>query len=215
MSDLENPVACGHCYNISKMEIIGNGYVTETEDVDENYSFEYGDTYQIVKCPACNKINFVSFSWHEHWPEARPNYIVLYPQNGAEPVGLPDHILKAYRAAEKVRTVYISAYAILLRRILEEVCLNRQAQGSNLAAMLKDLASKQEIPEKLVNVAKGLRELGNIGAHAGEGELGEDEVPILKALCDAILEYIYSAPHLAELAESKLNKIKRKNRNDS
>ena len=74
--------------------------------------------------------------------------------------------------------------------------------------MLKELAAKNEIPDKLVKVASGLKDFGNIGAHAGSGDLTEKEIPILNALCSAILEYVYSAPHLATIAENKLKTIK-------
>lgn len=79
-----------------------------------------------------------------------------------------------------------------------------------LASMLKELADKNEIPQKLVKIASGLKDFGNIGAHAGSGELTQKEIPIVNALCIAILEYIYSAPYLATIAEDKLNSIKNK-----
>ena len=77
-----------------------------------------------------------------------------------------------------------------------------------LASMLKDLANRNEIPDKLVKVAQGIKDFGNMGAHAGIGELSENEIPIVATLCTVILEYIYSAPHLATIAENKLNAIK-------
>ena len=76
--------------------------------------------------------------------------------------------------------------------------------------MLQDLANKNEIPNKLVDVAKGLKDFGNIGAHAGIGELTKKEIPIVEMLTRAILEYIYTAPYLATLAENKLKSIKGK-----
>jgi hypothetical protein len=38
----------------------------------------------------------------------------------------------------------------------------------------------------------------------------EKEIPIVNALCSAILEYVYSAPYLATIAENKLTTIKTK-----
>jgi hypothetical protein len=40
--------------------------------------------------------------------------------------------------------------------------------------------------------------------------LTEKEIPIVNALCSAILEYVYSAPYLASIAENKLTTIKTK-----
>lgn len=168
-----------------------------------------GTQYSILKCPACKKINIVSHFWHDALEE-EAEYDFLYPQNASYPIGLPNKILKAFESAEKVKTIDVNAYAILIRRLLELVCLDRNATGGTLAAMLKDLANKNEIPDKLVKVASGLKDFGNIGAHAGSGELTEKEIPIVNALCIAILEYVYSAPYLATIAGDKLKAIKTK-----
>jgi len=211
--DLSKITSCGHCFNISAMPTIG--YVTkndEYEDADYGYMVgESGTTYCVLECPACKKINIVYYDWHDGMEsDDEVEYNLLYPINQKYPLGLPDKILSAYKAAEKVKTIDVNAYAILMRRMLELVCIDRNAKQGTLAAMLKDLADKNEIPQKLVNVAKGLKDFGNIGAHAGSGELSEKEIPILNALSKAILEYIYSAPHLATLAEKQLERVKKK-----
>lgn len=204
---------CGHCHNISAMPIIG--CVTkndEYEDVDFGRIVgESGCTYCILECPACMKINIVYYEWHDGMEsEDEYEYELLYPVNQKYPLGLPNKIFNAYKAAEKVKTIDVNAYAILMRRMLELVCIDRNAKEGTLVFMLKDLADKNEIPLKLVNVAKGLKDFGNIGAHAASGELSEKEIPILNALSKAILEYIYSAPYLATLAEKQLEKVKSK-----
>ena len=195
------------------MRIIGS--VSDThEDFDPQYgpSGEYGTIYSVLECPACKKVNIVCYSWHEGIEsDDEVTYEILYPEDKNTPIGLPSNILKAYSAAEKVKTIDVNAYAILLRRLLELVCIDRNANGQTLALMLKDLANRGEIPDKLVNVAKGLKDFGNVGAHAAIGELSESEIPIVATLSTAILEYIYSAPHLAAIAEAKLYAIKSKN----
>ena len=73
---------------------------------------------------------------------------------------------------------------------------------------MADLASKGEIPTKLIGVANSLRILRNIGAHATLGELTPGELPILENLCRAILEYVYTAPFLVEEAEKRVRLLK-------
>lgn len=62
--DTLKSLACGHCFNISKMEIIDNmeDFITSYDDYTESYVEEYAGTfYQLTKCPACNQVNiFVS-----------------------------------------------------------------------------------------------------------------------------------------------------------
>jgi hypothetical protein len=208
--------SCGHCSNIAQMKIIGS--VSDMEEYNENdYDPmngpppEQGIIYSVLKCPACSKINIVSYFWHDSMDYDNDiTYENIYPPDKNIPIGLPENILKAFRAAEKVKTIDVNAYVILLRRLLELICIDRSAKGGTLAAMLSDLAGRNEIPDKLVKVAEGLKDFGNIGAHAGIGELSENEIPIVTTLCTAILEYIYSAPYLATIAEKKLNTIKKK-----
>lgn len=206
-------ISCGHCSNISAMEIVAQAFHNLVDEGDFDISHgpppDEGNYYDILICPACKKETIMKYFWHDFMEtEEDVNYKVIYPINKNIPFGLPENIKSAYEAAEKVKTIDVNAYAILMRRLLELVCLDRKSTSGTLAQMLNNLASKNEIPTKLVDVAKGLKNFGNIGAHAGSGELSEKEVPIVNALTKAILEYIYSAPHLATLAENKLKEIK-------
>lgn len=210
--NLSKLISCRHCGNVAKMEIVGHVNDDQTDyDPEDRPVGAWGIHYNVLRCPACEKINIVSYTWHDGIEsEDEISYDFLYPQNPNYPIGLPEKILTAYKAAEKVKSIDVNAYAILMRRLLELVCLDREASSGTLAAMLKELADKNEIPQKLVKVATGLKDFGNIGAHAGSGELTEKEIPIVNALCSAILEYVYSAPYLATIAENKLISIKSK-----
>lgn len=205
-------ISCRHCGNVSKMEVEGSAYVDESwEDDIHGPGPDQGTHYDILKCPACEKITIVTYFYHEFMDsDEQINYEFLYPQILDCPTGLPENIFQSYKAAEKVKAIEVNAYAILMRRLLEQVCLDRGAKSGTLASMLTELATKGEIPQKLVKVALGLKDFGNIGAHAGSGDLSVEEIPIVTALCNAILEYLYSAPHLADIAEAKLKLIKSK-----
>lgn len=212
--ELSKLTSCGHCSNISHMKIIGSVNDTHIHN-DPEYGpvVDSGTIYSVLECPACKKVNIVTYGWHDEIEsEDEIDYEILFPKESSLPIGLPDNVASTLKAAEKIKTIDVNAYAILLRRLLELVCLDRKAKGATLALMLKDLAGKNEIPDKLVKVATGLKDFGNIGAHAGSGELSAKEIPIVKALTLAILEYIYSAPHLATLAETKLTAIKIKSK---
>lgn len=194
------------------MRILGNVNNLQSEvDPEHGLIGAWGTMYNVLECPACKKAIIISYGWDAGMEsEEDVKYKILYPIDKNIPIGLPVNIQKAFKAAEKIKTVDVNAYVILLRRLLELVCIDRKAKGATLALMLKDLSDRNEIPEKLVKVAKGLKDFGNMGAHAGIGELSEKEVPIVATLCTAILEYIYSAPFLATIAEDKLNAIKSK-----
>lgn len=204
-------VVCGHCLNETIMIEIGSvsKKIEYSGDMPEEYLPEVYDVYTVLKCPTCKEINVFTYFWNENWDaEEDVKLDILYPQNVDYPLGMPENIKEAYNSAEKARFIGANAYAILVRRMLEMVCLDKKAEGKDLANMLSYLAQKGDIPDKLVKVASGLRNFGNIGAHAASGNLTEKEIPILKALARAILEYLYSAPYLANQAELRLNQIK-------
>jgi hypothetical protein len=138
------------------------------------------------------------------------SYKILYPAPEKTQKGLPRSVREAYEAAQNVKHISVNAYGVLLGRVLEIICDDRGAIGDTLDEKLKDLAEKKEIPEKLVDIATGIRQLRNIGAHVSLGELTEQEVPILNDLTRAILDYVYSAPHLASVAASSLLALKAK-----
>jgi hypothetical protein len=210
--NLSKLLSCKHCGNISKMEIVGNitDYI-KGEDPEFGYINFHGTKYSVLKCPACCKINIVSYFWHDAMEsDEEITYDLLFPADTIYPVGLPEKISDAFKAAEKAKSFDVNAYAILTRKLLELVCLDRGAKKDWLAKMLRELANAGEIPEKLVEIASKLKDFGNIGAHAGSGDLTLEEIPIVNALSIAILEYVYSAPFLATEAENRLNEIKNK-----
>jgi hypothetical protein len=79
-------------------------------------------------------------------------------------------IKKGYESTRMVKYADAKAYAVLMRRILELICEDRQAGGDTLYKKLVILSSRNEIPSNLIDVAHGLRNIGNVGAYASLGE---------------------------------------------
>ena len=207
---------CRHCRNKAPMEIVG-GYSGLREYCDERsgITWDAGYVYQIDCCPACSGITLRRYGWHSgSMDPSEIEYEVLYPGSHEVPRGLPEAVQKAYEAATRVRSIDANAYSVLLGRVLEIVCQDRSAKGDSLAARLRDLSSKGEIPERLSQVADGLRQLRNVGAHPSLGELTAAEVPVLDNLTRAILEYVYTAEVLVQEAENCLNRLKTKKTSD-
>ena len=208
---------CGHCQNNAPMEIVAH----YAEDLSDPFPESYADSwrsitrdvaeiYQLCKCPACHRVTLRHCIWSDDIHPDEIEFHFLYPQTEKKLAGLPQDIETAYNAALQVRTISPNAYAVLLGRVLEMVCEDRSATGKNLYSKLSDLANKGEIPTKLVDVAQRLRDLRNVGAHATLGELTESEVPILDTLIKALLEYVYAAPQLVELADQRLRALQTK-----
>lgn len=137
-------------------------------------------------------------------------YESLYPSKTPLPMGLPADILKMYEIAEQIKHLDAGIYAMTLRKVLELVCHDKKAEGRWLINKLQDLTIKGEIPRNLVMVVDKLKDYGNFGAHEATDTISPEEIPMIEALCKAVLEYMYTAPYLAALAEKKVNAINNK-----
>jgi len=200
---------CGHCGNVAPMEIRSTvSQVRNHEDPRTGYPWEAGFVHELLVCPACDGIILRRYFWHDNFDPSEIKMEVVYPRQMEVPVGLPATIQQEFEAALKVRSASPNAYGVLLGRLLELVCDDRGAEKGKLSARLQDLSTRGEIPSKLVDMAEKLQELRHVGAHASVGELTAAEVPILDSLCRAILEYVYSAPHLVTQAADTLQKVR-------
>lgn len=204
------PLTCRNCNNIARMKILAE--VDDSETLwEDTYQYERGTTYNLLKCDACGIVNIISDEWDELCfnPHEEINYTFLYPQDPKIPLGLPEKILTALKKANKIKPIDVDSYAVSLRKLLELVCKDKNIEGDTLPKKLEALVKKNQTPEKLIKISKGLTEFGNIGAHGSDIELTPKENEILESLSLALLEYIYSAPHLADLAEKKVIELNR------
>jgi Domain of unknown function (DUF4145) len=208
---------CRHCGNFAPMNIVASYYLStkpEPQDPQEEYYDQYapknGYNYELLLCLACKKITLREYWEHDYMATEDIEIETLYPAQGVKLFYLPSSIQKAYEAALKARAIDANAYAILLGRMLEVVCEDREVKGNRLIDKLEALAKKGEIPDNLLGVAHGLRMLRNIGAHEPLEGLSSDEIPILDDLSRAILEYIYVAPTLASQAVERSQRLKKK-----
>lgn len=208
--EFTDPMRCGHCTNVAPMKK-GSTYSTVHTKFDEHTGNDWdeGEIYKILECPSCEKVILQKEYYHDLLDgDQLPPDEILYPSSNVLPIGLPDSIAKGFNAALKVKPIDANAFGVLIGRVLEMVCEDRKAKGRDLNARLEDLATRGEIPNNLVGVANGLRNLRNVGAHAFIGELTPRAVPILNSLAIAILEYVYSAPRLAKIAQEQLAMLK-------
>lgn len=196
---------CNHCHNTVTMPIVAT--YSQVRDRDEHgLAWAEGNVYEILRCPACDGVTFQRGYFNDQFPEEWDS-VVLYPTKAEKVDGLPPEIERAYAAALAVKGIEAHAFAVLVGRLLEIICRDKGAQGKSLFEQLNSLAQKGVIPQQLIDIANGLRNFRNIGAHAAGVQLSENEVPVIEALCRAILEYVYGAPHLVGLAQETLDKL--------
>ncbi|MBX3579715.1 MAG: DUF4145 domain-containing protein [Rhizobiaceae bacterium] len=108
------------------------------------------------------------------------------------------HAAGAYRGA-----------ALMVRRLLEELCDDRGATGGNLKGRIASLSSVAVIPADLLAAADELRILGNDAAHVEAKDyniIGKEEAEIAIDLSKELLKAVYQYSSLVARLKSLAKK---------
>src|SRR5882724_7137404 len=129
-----NPLKCSHCQNKAPMEIVADYSAVQERSDDQGspgdvFTWESGWIYQLEKCPACDGIAFRRYYYHDAMDPSEVEYELLCPSGEKAMRGLPPKIHSGYEAARKVRNIDANAYGVLLGRVLDSICEDRQATG--------------------------------------------------------------------------------------
>jgi len=108
---------------------------------------------------------------------------------------IPKQIVKTFEEALDCHAnECFVASAIMVRRTLEEICVDRGATGNNLKEKIKDLQSKIVLPKELLAAMDELRLLGNDAAHIKAKEyenISNKELSVAFEFTKEILKGIY------------------------
>jgi len=129
-----------------------------------------------------------------------------FPRSSHLHSSVPEAVSKAYEEAYRIRSIAPNAFAVQIRRALEAVCADRGETRGNLAAKLRNLSNKGEIPPVLSEASDILRLLGNIGAHGLSGSVHPLQAYALDDFFRVIIEYLYIAPSKIEDFRARMKK---------
>ena len=82
----------------------------------------------------------------------------------------------------------------MVRKTLEELCLDRKSAGDNLKERIRSLGAKVVLPQELLEGLDDLRLLGNDAAHIESQEfnkVGQEEVEIGLEFAKEVLKSVY------------------------
>ena len=148
-------------------------------------------TVGIRVCPNldCKEIVFVVIDGSGK-VAALPNEVLDF-----DPSNIPNPIAGSLEEAIKCHSIQCyKAAALMVRRVLEELCEERAATGSDLKARVTALSKIVVIPHELLKAADHLRLLGNDAAHIEAKTyqtIGEQEVRIAIELTKELLKGAY------------------------
>jgi len=134
--------------------------------------------------------------------------IRTYPGSGKgiNTENVPERIKNAFREGVDcfANNCFVAA-AIMIRKTLEEICIDKGATGGNLYKKIQDLSTKILIPKELIEAMHELRLLGNDAAHI-EAEtynnIGSEELMISIDFTQEIIKAIYQYENLLEKLRS-------------
>ena len=120
--------------------------------------------------------------------------INVYPRINIDKENTPSKIFQAYEAAVKTRGIDSAICLLSLRRALEMVCKDKNAQGDNLEKKIDDLIEKKVLPEMMRDACWIVRQCGNEAAHADDVEFSKHEADEAIEYVGSIITYLYSTP---------------------
>lgn len=210
---------CSNCNNETLMEIHARNKIESGDFLSDTY---YYDEQIVLKCPSCKNFNIINAYWDSSYgklAESREyediyngddvSESVLYPieselSNG--PCGMvPNNILKSFRKSLELKSIDPESCLVKLRKTLELICDDKNANGHNLNEKIKKLFEFGILPSTLKSASNITRKLGNMGAHESEVEISITELSSTIKLVEYIIKYIYILPSEIEMLEKKIN----------
>jgi hypothetical protein len=192
---------CPHCCNRAKQEKIHEQHHESIAwGVDDGEEAACEGTYHVYKCTTCNEI-LVYYQLFDF------QLSLVYPDISLDN-SVPERVAHIYSEAIKVKYISPNSFAVQIRRALEALCLDRDVKNGVLAAKLKILSERGEIPSNLSGATEILRLVGNLGAHADEIDVHPLQAMAIDDFFRAVVDYVYVSPARIERFNQMLQKYK-------
>lgn len=188
-------IHCPFCGGLGTFYKLNN--ITNHTNPRNNFSLQY--------CPNKECNGFVLGVYENE------KLIKTYPGIG-KPINtenIPDKVKAAFKeSVECFANNNHIASAIMIRKTLEEICIDKEATGANLYKKIENLSDKVILPKDLKEAMHELRILGNDAAHIeaqAYNEIGIDELTISIDFTQEIVKAIYQYENLL----NKLRSLKK------
>lgn len=203
---LPQSIRCPHCRQLGTAAALPKavvGYKKKMTNPD-GYEFVVSMTASVHLCPntTCHGLLLVVANAHTNERVVIPPELIDF-----DPTGLPSRCQRTI--AEAAACLGAGAYrasAMMIRRLLEEVCEENEATGKNLHDRLKALTSKIVLPKALFDAMDELKLLGNDAAHIeakNYDEIGQEEAETAIELAKEIMKGLYQLDGLVARLQAR------------
>ena len=203
--------ACRECNRSTKHEIVVEATLSGSSG-SRDYEISWATEYQIVRCLGCETLSFRRTSSNsedgyiqiseDEWIDNTHEDIYPSPYEGRQPISdshlLPDKIQRIYEeslAALNGRQEVLCGIGI--RAIVETVCKNKAATGSDLYKQINSLVSQGVLTQDGASILHKLRTLGNNAAHEVKPHTPK-ELGLAFDVLDHLLLGVYILPEHAK-----------------
>lgn len=183
---------CPHCGNDTILKLISETEVEESlYDMDNSLMTTVCNYYFIFLCITCDRAsiyaNFCIYPEKEHLQHLQ----LIFPQLRDISQYLSGDIRSTYLEAKRIQQLSSTSFILLIRKSLEQICSDQNANGLTLYDKINDLMSKGILPIKIGQLASMIRIVGNKSAHADE-YFDCDDVDDIDEFFHHIAEYFYA-----------------------
>lgn len=195
-------IRCPYCNLVGAFRSFSNG-ISYRKSTKDKITVEFIAALRMCPNDKCRGIVLTSYSGESK------NYKVVVPNERLDfdSTYLPNNIRETLEEAIACHSVGANrAAALMIRRLLEELCHESKASGSNLHARLADLRSKVVLPNELFDAMSALRVLGNDAAHIEAkmyDNIGKEEAEESIELAKEIVKAKYQLKHLVERLKAR------------
>lgn len=208
----EHDLPCIKCSGKTSHKVLASAELRGS-DVNGGYSFDWWTDYQVVQCQGCRSISFrqASSNSESHFQVGPDDWEYdvaekLYPRRiegmkalGDDEAYLPSKVKQIYsEAVDALASQSLILAGIGLRALLEAVCKDRNAQGSNLYKQIDDLVEQRVLTPGSAQVLHKIRALGNAAAHEVKPH-SEKQLALAMGIIEHLLKDVYILPKHAEL----------------
>ncbi len=208
----DNIKLCNHCNNATSHQLIVDGGVNKTtyviKDGEKKEEIKEPFTYFFVRCDTCGEYSLLGCFNDQFSNPKLADIPVLFPKSNELDLSVPQNIRKVYETASQIKNTIPDAFAGQIRKAIEYLTKDKNAEGKNLALQLKSLVDMGILPAALNEMTTIIRELGNLGVHAKDQAVTLQDAQDLDDFFRFIVEYVYVAPAKIERVKFNLDRQK-------
>lgn len=189
-----NSIFCPYCHEHTNLTI-QTQYTVQPDEVKIPLQ------YQIGECNGCGKCVLVLRPTRSRAMASDLPIMKVYPNPLPSEISIivPENIRNDINEARLCLSVgAFRGAAVLSRRALQVICLEKGSEKDKLVDQIDDLFTKNIITDDIKNWAHEIRYVGNDAAHPNDAQVLREDAEEIMELLDSMCEVLYIAPAKAE-----------------